>query len=989
MSTSGIRPIISTERTYSGFLFTAFLRHLVGTRIDFYKLATMPELLCTDICIDMRRRTALLLLVSCSLLSPSGFAAESAWVKTGVTDRLIYVPDAEGDRILDFSNVGYRGQGTQLIPAAIPSVVTINPIGGDDTAHIQAAINQVSALPLGPDGFRGTVLLGPGTFDIADQLQIRASGVVLRGSGSGIGGTVLHGRNPLTGGDNPNQRPLIQVLGNGNRSDVGSTRNMIDKVVPAGSRSFRVDSTSGFSVGDTVRIERPSTQEWIEAVGMDDPPDNDPSWNPGTMNLRYDRTITRIEGNRIFLDAPLANSFDQQFGGGTIRAYSWAGAIQNIGIENLRGDSDYDSPIDEDHAWEFISIGQSQSTNRAQNVWIRDIEVAHFGDSAVVANPGSKWVTVDNVRSIEPVSQITGERRYTFDLSGELGFVTNSHADEGRHDFVNNSTRPAGPNVFHNSTATNANSDSGPHQRWASGTLFDNVTIEGNAINVRNRGSFGTTHGWSGSNMVVWNSTADSFRIQNPPTSQNWLIGSRGTIVEDTTFGPQPPGYYDQSGPTATPVTAGGTTSLYEAQMNDAAVIQVFHDQGGTGNWTDAAFWNQNVAPLDTYDVSIRDYLVGDIDGFVYDGASSVDNAFIDPAWQAAVANSSALPLTKFDDNSGNKNVAFTIQHTLDPGEKVVHASLALAMTQSGDSNSTDFLRLFNMNPENRFDFSALGWDAQLAASETFVGVLDLGDRLENLQTGNVNVQINDDAALDWALYAATVATPRNDSSSTSVILDQGGVVTVNTAVAPIGQLGLGGTGTGQLRLTSDAELSIVGNYTQSVGGTLSMELDGTSSGVISANGIAILNGTLEVSLADDYVPAPGDHFELLSAASVLNSFADIDLPAIAGGLTWHLSYTASSVNLTALFAADFDRNGTVDALDLDVWQDAYGINALGDADGDGDSDGRDFLLWQRQFGSSVALGVAAATIPEPASCLLIVCPWVMAIFSRNAKRIL
>ena len=44
--------------------------------------------------------------------------AESQWVQTSVTGRLVYVPDAEGDRILDFSNVGYRGQGVG--PATSP-----------------------------------------------------------------------------------------------------------------------------------------------------------------------------------------------------------------------------------------------------------------------------------------------------------------------------------------------------------------------------------------------------------------------------------------------------------------------------------------------------------------------------------------------------------------------------------------------------------------------------------------------------------------------------------------------------------------------------------------------------------------------------------------------------------------------------------------------------------------------------------------------------
>src|SRR3954462_7967157 len=98
------------------------------------------------------------------------FAAESQWVRTGVTGRLINVPDAEGDRILDFSDVGYRGRGTELLPNNVPNVQFVSPIAGDDTANIQAAISAVAAMPLGPDGFRGAVLLNAGNYDINTQL---------------------------------------------------------------------------------------------------------------------------------------------------------------------------------------------------------------------------------------------------------------------------------------------------------------------------------------------------------------------------------------------------------------------------------------------------------------------------------------------------------------------------------------------------------------------------------------------------------------------------------------------------------------------------------------------------------------------------------------------------------------------------------------------------------------------------------------------------
>ena len=62
---------------------------------------------------------------------------------------------------------------------------------------------------------------------------------------------------------------------------------------------------------------------------------------------------------------------------------------------------------------------------------------------------------------------------------------------------------------------------------------------------------------------------------------------------------------------------------------------------------------------------------------------------------------------------------------------------------------------------------------------------------------------------------------------------------------------------------------------------------------------------------------------------------------------------------------ADFDGNGIVDGLDLQIWEGAYGLTVAGDADGDGDSDGQDFLVWQRQLQAAAPI---AAAVPEPKS---------------------
>lgn len=238
-------------------------------------------------------RIVVALVASCVAVAAAR-GAESSWAYPGVSGRLIYAPDAQGDRVLDFSDVGFRGTGVAAIPGDVPTVVTVGPGAGDDTTAINNAIAQAAALPAGANGFRGAVLLLPGDYDVNGQININASGVVLRGSGRDGGGTVLHARGT-------NQRPLINITGTGSQTLTGSTRNMIDKVVPAGSRSFRVDSTAGFTVGDTVRIERPSTSDWIHDLGMDAIPPRDDGgtvnqWEAGDMNIRFDRVITRHRG---------------------------------------------------------------------------------------------------------------------------------------------------------------------------------------------------------------------------------------------------------------------------------------------------------------------------------------------------------------------------------------------------------------------------------------------------------------------------------------------------------------------------------------------------------------------------------------------------------------------------------------------------------------------------------------------------------------------
>ena len=119
-------------------------------------------------------------------------------VHAGVDGRLVYVPDEQGNTIHDASHAGYRGGGVAI--PTLPVRETVWPVAGDNTAHVQAAIDRVSSRTPDAGGFRGAVLLRAGYYRMATPLRIQASGVVLRGEGMGDTGTILIGTGPAARG---------------------------------------------------------------------------------------------------------------------------------------------------------------------------------------------------------------------------------------------------------------------------------------------------------------------------------------------------------------------------------------------------------------------------------------------------------------------------------------------------------------------------------------------------------------------------------------------------------------------------------------------------------------------------------------------------------------------------------------------------------------------------------------------------------------------
>ncbi len=445
-------------------------------------------------------------------------------VSPGMNGHLVYDPDAQGNRVPDFSHCGYAG-GNQPIPDA-PARVVVAPVDGDETARIQKAIDYVAGLAPDADGIRGAVLLLRGRHEVFGGLHMTNSGVVLRGQGMGTNGTVL----VAAGLD---RRTLIRIVG---RNDLTAQTNagwqIADDYVPVGATGFRVADASRLKAGSLIRIIRPSTKEWIEQLGMTDfgggIGDWRLVWHAGSYDLAWDRVLQKVDGNRVTIDAPITTAIESKFGGGRVETCSWPGRISQIGVENLRLESAFDpgNPRDENHSWMAITM------ENAENIWVRQVTFEHFAGSAVAIYESCKWVTVEDCLSLAPVSETGGWRRDTFFTMGQLTLFLRCWAEHGNHDFAAGFCA-AGPNAFVQCEAALPFGDSGPIASWASGVLYDNVRIDGNGLSLANRHSAGEGAGWSAANSVLWQCDASDISCENPPGAQNWAFGSWGEFEGD------------------------------------------------------------------------------------------------------------------------------------------------------------------------------------------------------------------------------------------------------------------------------------------------------------------------------------------------------------------------------------------------------------------------------------------------------------------------
>jgi len=186
-----------------------------------------------------------------------------------------------------------------------------------------------------------------------------------------------------------------------------------------------------------------------------------------------------------------------------------------------------------------------------------------------------------------------------------------------------------------------------------------------------------------------------------------------------------------------------------------------------------------------------------------------------------------------------------------------------------------------------------------------------------------------------------------------------------------------------ELRIGAGSSIKTLQSIVLEPSARVVLELGGAGAdeyGRLIADGDILLDGELQVTLAEGFQQAAGQQFHLLQAIGmyslgIFGEFVGVKLPAAAPELIWSTDRLTTHGLLLSTWQADFDEDGDVDGADLATWKAGSVSEGLaghrkGDANGDGLVDGSDYLVWQRQQGMQAPQPVIGA-VPEPGSLLL------------------
>ncbi|WP_057936302.1 DUF4955 domain-containing protein [Algoriphagus resistens] len=287
----------------------------------------------------------------------------------------------------DFSYAGYHFSEKEIPSLSERTVFDVTDYGAvpDDAEFDDAAIQMAISAALATEG-GGVVFFPPGKFLIAPDedrdsfFRIDKSNILLKGSGSGAGGTEIHQVKMRIGSRQFRFEP---------RENKTEKLAVVNRAAPRESFVVEVADASRLSVGQDVVLSHRSeayTRNYFA------PRELSPAWDRlfgsgGGMQIREIHTIEEINGttikfkNPLHIDVVMVEGYDFE-----LNSYN---SIEECGIEDILFSGNWDSYPEEfvhhkdgihDGGWVAIHMGN------VKNSWIRNCAFTNLNEVINIRN---------------------------------------------------------------------------------------------------------------------------------------------------------------------------------------------------------------------------------------------------------------------------------------------------------------------------------------------------------------------------------------------------------------------------------------------------------------------------------------------------------------------------------------------------------------------------------------------------------------------------
>ena len=256
--------------------------------------------------------------------------------------------------------------------------------------------------------------------------------------------------------------------------------------------------------------------------------------------------------------------------------------------------------------------------------------------------------------------------------------------------------------------------------------------------------------------------------------------------------------------------------------------------------------------------------------------------------------------------SGGTYNVTGTLQISGNITTNDAKIALTGKASQILNPNTNALVGFVTNAPKGSFDLKG-GQSFTSAGTFTNQGAIVVGKGSTfTVGSGGSYLQTEGKTTVDGKLALSTseekADEPDSDPAAANVRIAKGTLLGNGGTIAA--HVSSSGTVIPAASLTTTGKLGITGAYTQTAAGALDANVAGASSGqfnVLNVTGAATLGGTLNIKLLNNFVPAIGDTFEILSARKVTGTFATVNGTKINDSEHFTVTYNADNVTLTVV----------------------------------------------------------------------------------------